>query len=144
MFSFAGATRLWPGKIRIYRRAHGWVRDGFLTGDQWGPSDFMLHGWKRSLIGKDGWQSPFTVCCLLIWNLNFQENPNSSFCGPGDMGWKWRPDKRVTDEVVRKSLAAFEKSSGKSFPKSARIIPHLELADVGLCYPFCENETDSL
>ncbi|XGW07221.1 hypothetical protein V3C99_017054 [Haemonchus contortus] len=29
-----GATRLWPGKIRIYHRAHGWVRDGFITTDK--------------------------------------------------------------------------------------------------------------
>lgn len=37
-----GANRLFPGKIRIYRRAHGWVRDGYLTGDAWSPHDFMV------------------------------------------------------------------------------------------------------
>lgn len=56
-----GATRLWPGKIRIFRRAHGWVRDGFITSDRWGPSDFMLHGWKAQNVGESGWESPFEV-----------------------------------------------------------------------------------
>ncbi|GMR51528.1 hypothetical protein PMAYCL1PPCAC_21723, partial [Pristionchus mayeri] len=36
-----GATRLWPGKVRIYRRAHGWVRDSHLADDGWAESDFM-------------------------------------------------------------------------------------------------------
>ena len=26
-----GAVRLFPGRVRILRRAHGWVRDGFIT-----------------------------------------------------------------------------------------------------------------
>uniref|UniRef100_A0A7I4YCU5 Glyco_transf_64 domain-containing protein n=1 Tax=Haemonchus contortus TaxID=6289 RepID=A0A7I4YCU5_HAECO len=26
-----GATHLWPGKSRFYRKAHGWVRDGYLA-----------------------------------------------------------------------------------------------------------------
>ena len=48
-----GANRLFPGKIRIYRRAHGWVRDGYLTGDAWSEHDFMLHGWKVQNINVE-------------------------------------------------------------------------------------------
>uniref|UniRef100_A0A0M3JQL7 Pyridoxamine 5'-phosphate oxidase n=1 Tax=Anisakis simplex TaxID=6269 RepID=A0A0M3JQL7_ANISI len=52
---------LWPGKLRILRRAHGWVRDGYLTSDKWSDRDFMLHGWKVQKIGDSGWSSPFEV-----------------------------------------------------------------------------------
>ncbi|KAI6243612.1 hypothetical protein M3Y99_00023100 [Aphelenchoides fujianensis] len=41
------------------RRAHGFVRDGYLTGDGFSSFDFMLHGWKHNEIGKEGWESPF-------------------------------------------------------------------------------------
>jgi len=56
-----GARRLWPGKLRIYRRAHGWVRDWLMTNDHWCEQDFMFHGWKHNSIGTEGWVSPFTV-----------------------------------------------------------------------------------
>ncbi|VDK41418.1 unnamed protein product [Anisakis simplex] len=52
---------MWPGKLRILRRAHGWVRDGYLTSDKWSDRDFMLHGWKVQKIGDSGWSSPFEV-----------------------------------------------------------------------------------
>ena len=58
---FLGANRFWPGKLRIYRRAHGWVRDAYLTTDGWSEHDFMLHGWKAQNIDIGGWQSPFAV-----------------------------------------------------------------------------------
>lgn len=61
-----GATRLWPGKVRILRRAHGWVRDGFVTTDQFSVNDFMIHGWKNQRIGDNGWQSPFEVSHLSL------------------------------------------------------------------------------
>ncbi|VDK79291.1 unnamed protein product [Anisakis simplex] len=56
-----GERRLWPGKLRILRRAHGWVRDGFITYDKWSDRDFMLHGWKQQNISENGWESPFEV-----------------------------------------------------------------------------------
>lgn len=44
LYFLEGATRIWPGKLRILRRGHGWIRDWFLTTDSWSARDFMLHG----------------------------------------------------------------------------------------------------
>ncbi|PAV68661.1 hypothetical protein WR25_18734 [Diploscapter pachys] len=41
---YLGAKRLWPDQVRIYKRAHGWVRDRFITSDKWSERDFMIHG----------------------------------------------------------------------------------------------------
>ncbi|KAI6191105.1 hypothetical protein M3Y97_00191700 [Aphelenchoides bicaudatus] len=124
-----GANRLFPGKIRIYRRAHGWVRDGYLTGDAWSPEDFMLHGWKVQDINVEGWESPF------------EKLPNLTECGIGSNGWSWREKKKADVQWVREVLAEFERSTARSYPKEARIHPYLIHADVGDCYPNCDADT---
>ncbi|CAI4229301.1 unnamed protein product [Auanema sp. JU1783] len=124
-----GANRLWPEKLRIYRRAHGWVRDGFMTTDKFCEVDFMFHGWKNQLVGQEGWESPFN------------KNLNPEMCGEGDVGWDWRKGKRTTCDVIKKEIADFEKSAGQGYPKAAREIPHLRLPDVGICFPNCDKFT---
>ncbi|RCN45897.1 hypothetical protein ANCCAN_08062 [Ancylostoma caninum] len=124
-----GATRLWPGKVRIYRRAHGWVRDGFITSDKWCDADFMLHGWKLQTVGQDGWESPF------------KQNLDPMKCGTGLSGWNWIPEKRVNASVIRQELAALERSAGKEHPKPARDLIYLTMPDVGICYPNCDKDT---
>jgi len=124
-----GAKRLYPGMLRIHRRGHGWVRDGYMTADSWSEFDFMLHGWKAQEINTNGWSSPYTSMF------------NVSECGNGYSGWNWRKEKRVSVDAIRTQLANFEKSVGSSFPKEARIHPYLSEPDVGECYPNCDDRT---
>lgn len=72
--------------------------------------------------------------------LYFQKNLNVSLCGNGLEGWEYRPFKNVTCESIRITLANFEKSSGRNFPKEARVIPHLAEPDVGECFPNCDDD----
>ncbi|PIO72644.1 hypothetical protein TELCIR_05416 [Teladorsagia circumcincta] len=120
-----GATRFWPGKIRIYHRAHGWVRDGFITTDKWSDVDFMLHGWKAQKVGENGWESPF------------KKNLDPSLCGPHLKGWDWILNKHVNVSAIKEELARFEKYSGNTYAKEARQLTYLSLPDVGECYPNC-------
>ncbi|CAJ0589954.1 unnamed protein product [Cylicocyclus nassatus] len=124
-----GAARMWPGKLRIYRRAHGWVRDGFITTDKWCDADFMLHGWKVQTVGKDGWESPF------------KQNLDPTKCGVGTNGWDWIPTKHVNVSIIRTELANFEKYSGKTYPNPAKNLMYLTMPDVGKCYPDCDKDT---
>jgi Protein of unknown function, DUF273 len=124
-----GANRLFPGKLRILRRGHAWVRDGYMTMDGWSDRDFMLHGWKLQEINTNGWLSPFSRAF------------NISECGNGFAGWNWRSEKRLSVEAVRVQLLNFETSARRTFPKVARIHPYLSEPDVGECYPQCDERT---
>ncbi|CAJ0945122.1 unnamed protein product, partial [Mesorhabditis belari] len=124
-----GATRLWPGKIRLYRRAHGWVRDGYITSDRWCENDFMIHGWKATQVDQGGWESPF------------EHIQDPSICDASPKGWPWREKKKATVEQIRQELSRFENRTGKSYPKVARVHAWLELPDVGECYPDCDLST---
>uniref|UniRef100_A0A914UR29 Uncharacterized protein n=1 Tax=Plectus sambesii TaxID=2011161 RepID=A0A914UR29_9BILA len=121
-----GATRIWPGKLRIYRRAHGFARDGFLTDNCWCDLDFMFHGHKQNTIGQEGWQSAF------------YKEFNESQCGAGLTGWNWRKEKIVQQNDIQRMLKEIDISSGKNFPGKGRVIPWLTYTDVGNCWPHCE------
>ncbi|KAI6234923.1 hypothetical protein M3Y99_00743600 [Aphelenchoides fujianensis] len=106
-----GAARVFPGSVRIYRRAHGWARDGQLTGNHWSTADFM------------------------------HEIPDPEECGEGLSGWKWLEEKKTTVQKNRERLAAFEKGVARGYPKEGRDIPHLIEPDVRECYPNCDRFT---
>uniref|UniRef100_A0A0M3I568 Nucleotid_trans domain-containing protein n=1 Tax=Ascaris lumbricoides TaxID=6252 RepID=A0A0M3I568_ASCLU len=126
---YLGATRIWPGKIRILRRAHGWVRDGFLTTDRWSDRDFMLHGWKQQEIGIQGWKSPFF------------EMIDENECGQNLNGWHWRNESHVSDEEIKRVLSEAENGLARNFPKEAIVIPYLSQPDIAECFPNCDDTT---
>ncbi|XGW17341.1 hypothetical protein V3C99_002164 [Haemonchus contortus] len=121
-----GATRLWPGKLRFYRKAHGWVRDGFLTISRWHDGDFMFHGWKQNNITAEGWDSPFT------------EIPDLNSCGSGKNGWHWDKAKHVDVKEIKADLTNFEKNAGQTYPSFGKQVFFLTMPVIGECYPDCE------
>uniref|UniRef100_A0A914HPK4 Uncharacterized protein n=1 Tax=Globodera rostochiensis TaxID=31243 RepID=A0A914HPK4_GLORO len=125
--SALGARRIWPPKLRILRRAHGFCRDWFISSDGWAENDFMFHGWKAHNLSGE-WKSPF------------EKVPNASECTGGYLGWHWRPDTRISVDEVRSLLAETEKSSAADFPQKARIHAHLTEPEVGECYPNCDEQ----
>lgn len=124
-----GATRLWPGKIRIYRRAHAWIRDGFLTNSEWCDADFIFHGMKADNITGDSWGTVFS------------KMPDASLCGDGMKGWHLRPEKHMDNDDIRYSLANFELEEGKTYPIIAKQVFALTMPDIGKCFPNCEQYT---
>ncbi|KAK6041556.1 hypothetical protein COOONC_20937 [Cooperia oncophora] len=119
-----GSKRFWPGKIRIYNRAHGFVRDGWNTDQIWSPADFMFHGWKANELQK---YHPFSKVI----------DPEK--CGVGLRGWHWNSTKRRTADEVKKHLGRAEKFYRSIYPEMAKIIPFLDLSNISSCYPHCET-----
>uniref|UniRef100_A0A7I4Y8X0 Glyco_transf_64 domain-containing protein n=1 Tax=Haemonchus contortus TaxID=6289 RepID=A0A7I4Y8X0_HAECO len=119
-----GSRRLWPGKVRIYNKAHGFVRDGWSTGQNWAPKDFMFHGWKAVKGQKE---HPFSKI------------PDPAECGSGLQGWHWINSKRRTIEELRSLLKESEQRYREIFPNQARVVPFVDIFNVSSCYPHCET-----
>lgn len=118
-------NKLTLDQLLIYRRAHGWARDGAVTDDKWCELDFMLHDYKENKIGENGWQSPFELPFSLIE------------CGNGSAGWHWRKEKRVDINEMKKILRDSERMFANAFPQQARDLPWLVYPDIGECWPNC-------
>ncbi|KAL6736615.1 hypothetical protein Aduo_006945 [Ancylostoma duodenale] len=84
-----GFQRLWPGKVRIYRKAHAWAREAFLTGNFWCDSDFMLHDWQEESLEKKSYISP-----------NHDEI-DPAVCARRENGWNWLPNKYTNVSRVK-------------------------------------------
>ncbi|PIO64100.1 hypothetical protein TELCIR_14283, partial [Teladorsagia circumcincta] len=122
-----GATRLWPGKLRIYRRAHGWARDYFLAGNRWYDGDFMFHLMKSNNISAEP-------------NI-FTKLPDLKSCGVGLNGWHWDLTKRTDLEDVKELVALLEQDEARVFPKEGKQVFWLTMSDIGECYPDCGKDT---
>ncbi|KAK6012545.1 hypothetical protein OSTOST_22305, partial [Ostertagia ostertagi] len=82
-----GYQRLWPKKVRIYKKAHSWIRDSALTSNFWCESDFLLRDWQEKSIERDLWMSP-----------NDSEDPAT--CELKGTAWKWLPNKQINHTII--------------------------------------------
>ncbi|EPB80163.1 hypothetical protein ANCCEY_00718 [Ancylostoma ceylanicum] len=121
-----GSKRIWPGKIRLYRRAHAWVRDRWMTYDKWCDQDFMFHGWQEGSISK-----------LDISPFHSDIDPNN--CGVGYQGWTWNMSMRKSTREIRELVRLADITYRKTFPSEARVIPFIDAPILAECYPHCES-----
>ncbi|VDD95873.1 unnamed protein product [Enterobius vermicularis] len=123
---YLGATRIWPQRLKLLRRAHGFCRDWYNTGGLWTERDFLIHGWKSQTVRDNDWASPF------------YKDIELSRCGNNYDGWPWKPDKKVKIEEIRHLIELAENRSARTFPKNHLVIPFLDQPDIAQCYPNCD------
>ncbi|EPB80145.1 hypothetical protein ANCCEY_00700 [Ancylostoma ceylanicum] len=111
-----GARRIWPGKIRIYRRFGAFARDGWATHEWWSEEDFMFHGWKENSIEE--FDSPF------------EREIDLRLCGRGLEGWKWKEEKKKSIEEIREEIIVVEQFYREEFPKEGRVHPFIDKLSV--------------
>ncbi|VDM77056.1 unnamed protein product [Strongylus vulgaris] len=122
-----GFQRFWPGKVRIYRKAHGWAREAFVSSNFWTDSDFMLHDWEED-SAEDVWISPY------------HDEHDPSVCAVKEKGWKWLPNKYINSSVVRSDLRALEEMIRQNY-RNDKIVSHMLVElEVWKCYPHCEED----
>ncbi|VDD97026.1 unnamed protein product [Enterobius vermicularis] len=123
---YLGATRIFPGKFKLLRRAHSFCRDWYHTGDAWCDKDFMIHGWKARNVNEKGWASPF------------RQDFDLTKCAADYNGWPWRNEKHVKCIDLKPMVSGGERGSANALPKQFIVIPFLNQSDIGECYPDCD------
>ncbi|KAK6737174.1 hypothetical protein RB195_019707 [Necator americanus] len=123
-----GFQRLWVNKVRIYRKAHGWARAGFVTNNFWCDRDFMLHDWEEESTGRNLWMSPF------------YDEVDPAVCALREKGWNWLPNKYANASTIQSDFRAFEKMRRRNQPKDKIINEFLEGFEISRCYPECEED----
>ncbi|KAK5981569.1 hypothetical protein GCK32_001692 [Trichostrongylus colubriformis] len=119
-----GAQRVWPGKVRIYRRMHGWVRDIWISRNSWSEHDFMLHKWKNK-VNEAGY----------LFKGGFKKQN----CDASLKGWRWKREFLLTTAKLKKILMDSEEYYRSEFPNKGRVIPYFDYPDIAKCYPHCER-----
>ncbi|WKX98043.1 hypothetical protein Q1695_013606 [Nippostrongylus brasiliensis] len=121
-----GAQRIWPEKIRIYRKMHGWNRAAWVTKNFWSDADFMLQGWNQDVSHK---ANPF------------QRNFNLTECDSSLKAWNWKTDLYMDKNEFRNALLHSEEHYRNEFPNKGRLIIYLEKPEISSCYPDCEKQS---
>ena len=88
------------GKAKIIRKGNwGWSRDGWLTGTDFAPSDFMFHGWKKQKLNGE-WVWPFKT---EVFDLS-KCQPGMPFVNFAHYVKFAKKDDEIMEKLIRKKL----------------------------------------
>lgn len=99
-----------------------WARDGWMTGEQWAPSDFILHAWKAT---RPDWSPP------LVESEEWRRQDMATMCQSeteAHLFWPYKDSFMSSDEWVRDNMQARRVSMKLKFLTRMRKIfdPRLE------------------
>lgn len=106
-----------PGKIRLIRRGHGFVRDLWVTaGDTVSPVDFLVHAMKE--------------------HVKFYDDAREAEdrCGTADYIPAILPGRMLGESEMRRVMARADHAATRDRPKSIK-----ERAIISHCWPKCEE-----
>ncbi|WKX97995.1 hypothetical protein Q1695_013583 [Nippostrongylus brasiliensis] len=115
-----GYQHVWQGAVKIYRKAHGWIREAMVTDNFWCDSDFMLSDWREESIERSA-------------DVSGDEQ-----CEMTGLRWKWLPNKLTNCTQIRDNFQAYEYMKRRNYPEQAT--EFLREREVWHCYPQCEND----
>ncbi|KAE9547756.1 hypothetical protein FO519_009032 [Halicephalobus sp. NKZ332] len=88
------------GRAKIIRKGTwGWSRDGWLTGTDFAPSDFMFHGWKKQKLNGE-WVWPFKITDFDLSKCQ----PGQPFVNFGHNFKHIKTDEEIMTKLVMKKL----------------------------------------
>jgi hypothetical protein len=104
-----GAQRIWPGKVKLLLKGHGWARDGWLTNTKWSPNDFMFHGWQERKQNNSAAFGP--------WMMPFNSSFDMFLCSKlhNYSNWEYLPEYRSTNAEIEQKLQSIAISVQKDF-----------------------------
>ncbi|VDD94756.1 unnamed protein product [Enterobius vermicularis] len=109
-----GPKKSWPGKIKILGKPKGMTRDAPITKSLWGRRDFLIHGWKKKLIGS-AWlgKNPF-----------YPHNFDINLCSTNNvmLNWPYKPQMFKTDKKIEKILNRTIKFVNRRYDRRVKIL----------------------
>uniref|UniRef100_A0A914HMK7 Uncharacterized protein n=1 Tax=Globodera rostochiensis TaxID=31243 RepID=A0A914HMK7_GLORO len=86
-----------------------WSRDGWLTGNQWSPRDFLLHGWQLRRMDQPTfarWHSPLT---LSTPSLNDNFDLNCANAKKASLHWPFKESFMLSESEIDAKIGAIVK-----------------------------------
>ncbi|KAI1731339.1 hypothetical protein Ddc_00146 [Ditylenchus destructor] len=92
-----------------------WARDGWLTGNQWAPQEFMFHGWQQRRMDRvifASWNSPLREQEFMAHsNCRFPDEFSPSQTKEVHMNWPYKNTFMRSNEFIESRLFSISKKT---------------------------------